>query len=56
MPNDRITENDSNSLQKGRNFSAKNVENLVEMGNAQNRQILYNIGLSASTNVLVLHF
>ncbi|MES2679437.1 MAG: patatin-like phospholipase family protein [Bacteroidota bacterium] len=51
-----ITENDLNGLQMGRNFSAKDVESLVEMSNAENRQILYDIGLAASSKVLAEHF
>jgi patatin-like phospholipase/acyl hydrolase len=40
-----ITENDLNSLQiKGKSFTDKDVASLTEMSNAQNRQLLYEIG------------
>ena len=40
-----ITENNLNSLQiKGKSFSDKDVESLTEMSNAQNREVLYEIG------------
>jgi uncharacterized protein len=40
-----ITENDLNSLQiKGKSFTDKDVASLIEMSNAQNRELLYEIG------------
>jgi patatin-like phospholipase/acyl hydrolase len=40
-----ITENDLNSLQiKGKLFTDKDVDSLIEMSNAENRHILYEIG------------
>lgn len=40
-----ITENDLNSLQmKGKSFTDKDVDSLIEMSNAQNREVLYEIG------------
>lgn len=43
-----ITENDLNGLELGRTFSDKDVESLVEMSNAKNRHLLYDIGYAAS--------
>lgn len=40
-----ITENDLNSLHiKGKSFTDKDVASLIEMSNAQNRELLYEIG------------
>jgi patatin-like phospholipase/acyl hydrolase len=40
-----ITENDLNGLQiKGKTFTDKDVDSLIEMSNAQNREVLYEIG------------
>ncbi len=51
-----ITENDLNGLGLGKTFSAKDVESLIEMSNAENRQELYDIGVAASSSVLKTHF
>ena len=43
-----ITENDLNSLQiKGKSFTEKDVDSIIEMSNAQNRYILFEIGKEA---------
>lgn len=51
-----ITENDLNGLGLGKNYSEKDVENLIEMSNAENRQELYKIGEAAASSVLKSHF
>ncbi|WOD43144.1 patatin-like phospholipase family protein [Hwangdonia lutea] len=51
-----ITENDLNGLGLGKTFNAKDVESLIEMSNAENRQELYDIGVAASISVLKTHF
>ncbi|MBK8501024.1 MAG: patatin-like phospholipase family protein [Saprospiraceae bacterium] len=51
-----ITENELNGLGLGRSFSQDDVESLIEMSNAGNRQLLYDIGVAASTEVKVEHF
>lgn len=43
-----ITENDLNSLRLSKNFDLGEVENLIEMSNADNREILYEIGYAAA--------
>jgi patatin-like phospholipase/acyl hydrolase len=42
-----FTENDLNSLGMDKTFTADDVINLLEMSHAENRQILYKIGLAA---------
>jgi uncharacterized protein len=51
-----ITENNLNGLSLGRNFTSKDVDSLVEMSNAKNRQLLYDIGLAASRQIDPSHF
>ena len=51
-----ITENDLNGLSLGKTFTPKDVESLVEMSNAQNREQLYKIGEAASVSILKSHF
>lgn len=51
-----MTENDLNGLGLGKSYSAKNVESLIEMSNADNREELYMIGEAASSSVLESHF
>ncbi len=51
-----ITENDLNSLGLKRNFTTKDAGNLIEMSNAENRHVLYAIGLAASEKVKPEHF
>jgi hypothetical protein len=42
---------------KGKTFTKKEVDNLVEMSNAENRFILYDIGLAtAEKEINVEHF
>ena len=51
-----ITQNDLNGLGLGKNFTEKDVESLVEMSNAENRHLLYKIGVAASSSVKKSHF
>lgn len=51
-----ITENELNSLGLGKTFNQEDVASLVEMSNAQNREILFDIGFAASRTVLPNHF
>ncbi len=51
-----ITENELNGLGLGKTFTKEQVESLIEMSNAQNRQELYKIGEAASKAVLPSHF
>ncbi|WP_372757452.1 patatin-like phospholipase family protein [Mariniflexile sp.] len=51
-----ITENDLNGLGLGQTFTQKDVESIVEMSNAQNRHLLYKIGVAASESVKKSHF
>lgn len=51
-----ITENELNGLNLGKNFTGQDVKSLVEMSNAENRQVLYEIGLAASDKVKWEHF
>lgn len=43
-----LTENDLNGLGLARTFTEKDVASLVEMSNAQNRELLYQIGVAAA--------
>lgn len=51
-----ITENELNGLGLNKSFSDKDVESLVEMSNAENREMLYYIGTAAATKVKAEHF
>jgi len=51
-----ITESNLNSLGLGQTYAHNEVENLLEMSNAQNREELYKIGVAASSSILVAHF
>lgn len=51
-----ITVENLDDLNLGSTFDENDVENLVEMSNAENRQILYKIGLAASKAVKEDHF
>ena len=51
-----ITVNDLNHLNLGRDFNDKDVASLIEMSNADNRELLYQIGVGASETVKVEHF
>jgi len=51
-----ITENDLNGLGLGRSFNQQDVASIIEMSNAGNRELLYQIGTAASASVLPEHF
>ena len=51
-----ITVNDLNHLNLGREFNDKDVASLIEMSNAGNRELLYQIGVAASDQVQLGHF
>lgn len=51
-----ITENSLNGLALGRTFNEKDVADIIEMSNAGNRQLLYQIGTAASKDILPVHF
>lgn len=51
-----MTENDLNGLGQGKSYTKKDVENLIEMSNSDNRQELYQIGVAASKTILNSHF
>jgi patatin-like phospholipase/acyl hydrolase len=51
-----ITENELNGLGLGKTYTKKDVENLIEMSNAENRTELYTIGVTAAKSVLKEHF
>lgn len=52
-----ITENELNSLGLGKYYTEKDVADLIEMSNAENRQELYKIGVAAAAGtVLPSHF
>lgn len=51
-----ITENELNGLGLGKTFNNDDVESLIEMSNAENRHLLYQIGEAASSSVLESHF
>jgi len=51
-----ITQNDLNGLGLGKTFTEKDVESLVEMSNAENRHLLYKIGVAASSSIKKSHF
>ena len=51
-----ITQNDLNGLGLGKTFTEKDVESLIEMSNAENRHLLYKIGVAASSSVKKSHF
>ena len=52
--NNLIFESSNNACYK--TFDNNDVESLVEMSNAENRQLLYKIGEAASSSVLKSHF
>lgn len=49
--NFEITENDLNGLNLGRNFGSKDVKDLIEMSNAHNRELLYQIGAADAKRI-----
>ena len=51
-----ITENSLNGLNLGRPFNEKDVASIIEMSNAENRQLLYEIGVAAADKVAKEHF
>lgn len=51
-----ITRDNLNGLGLGRKFYDNDVEDLIEMSNAHNRYLLYDIGFAASDTVLPEHF
>ena len=51
-----ITENDLNGLGLGKTFTPVDVASLVEMSNAQNRELLYTIGTAAAAKMEAVHF
>ena len=51
-----ITENDLNGLGLGKIFTPADVASLVEMSNAENRQLLYTIGTAAAAKMEAVHF
>jgi hypothetical protein len=51
-----ITENNLNGLKLGKQFTKDDVDSIVEMSNAHNREILYDIGLAASNAIKDSHF
>lgn len=44
------------NVENGKSYNAKDIANLVEMSNAENRHILYKIGLAASDSIKPEHF
>ena len=51
-----FTAENLNNLNLGRTFVEEEIDNLVEMSNAENREILYKIGLAASKNSVKVNF
>lgn len=51
-----ITLDTLNGLGLGKTFKSEDVEDIIEMSNAHNRQLLYQIGLAASKSILPEHF
>lgn len=51
-----ITENDLNGLGLNKSFTHNDIESLTEMSNAENRQLLYEIGYAASKKIMANHF
>ena len=51
-----ITQNDLNGLGLNRNFNEKDVASIIEMSNAGNRELLYQIGTAAAVKVDKNHF
>ncbi len=54
--NFRFTENDLNNLGFKKIFTAADVKSLIDMSNATNRQLLYQIGAKASYTIMPEHF
>ncbi len=51
-----ITEKELNALKLGKNFNVEDVKSLVEMSNAGNREVLYEIGVAAANKIIPDHF
>jgi uncharacterized protein len=51
-----ITVDELNGLGLGKKFDDKDVANIVEMSNAENRFLLYDIGVAASSKIQKEHF
>ncbi len=51
-----MTANNLNGLNLGKSFDNDDVENLIDMSNAGNRHLLYDIGVAASENIKNEHF
>lgn len=51
-----ITENDLNDLGLGKTFTAVDVKSITDMSNADNRQLLYQIGCKACSTIKPEHF
>jgi len=51
-----ITENHLNGLGLGRSFNQADVASIIEMSNAGNRELLYQIGTAAAASVVPEHF
>jgi len=51
-----LTQDNLNSMQLGKTYSQKDVDGIVEMSNAGNREILYTIGAKASIEIKEEHF
>jgi hypothetical protein len=52
----RITEKDLNELGFKRIFTDADVKSITDMSNANNRQLLYEIGAKASVSIKPEHF
>lgn len=51
-----LTQENLNSMNLGKTFNQKDVDGIVEMSNAGNRELLYNIGEKASVEIKEEHF
>ncbi len=51
-----MTMNNLNGLNLGRSFDEEDVECLIDMSEADNRHLLYDIGVAASADILKTHF
>jgi uncharacterized protein len=51
-----LTQDSLNAMQLGKTFNQKDVDDVVEMSNAGNRELLYTIGAKASVEIKEEHF
>jgi hypothetical protein len=51
-----LTQDSLNAMQLGKTFNQKDVDDVVEMSNAGNRELLYIIGAKASVEIKEEHF